>query len=734
MYRRACRTPETGGKAMDGRKAEILAPAGSAESLRAAVCAGADAVYIGGTKFGARAYAKNLGEDELLEAIDYVHIHGRRIYLTVNTLLKDGEIEGLYGYLLPYYLRGLDGVIVQDIGVLQYLRTYLPGLPVHASTQMMVTGAAGAAFLKDMGVVRIVPARELSLGEIRRMKERTGMEIECFIHGALCYCYSGQCLLSSMIGGRSGNRGQCAQPCRLPWQAKEGKPGDLMSLKDLCTVDLLPELIEAGIDSFKIEGRMKQPDYVYTVTEIYRKYVDLYLEKGAEYYKVEKADRDRLYAAYQRRGYTEGYYRQHNGKDMISFRRMQGEKEEADGKEFKIQEKINGNLILSAGERAKLILVHGDRRVECQGETVQPARRQPLDADRAGKQMRKTGNTEFCFGQFRVEMDGEVFLPVQALNELRREGISRLTEAVLDGYRRVEPEGNRNGSGEGNAGNAEDGIQDGRKTGGRLCLSCAVQSFGQLKAAVESEEIERIYIDDELGLEDKARQYLGKRGKGRQYFYAMPYILRMADMEWLEDAYPEIEAFYDGVLIRNWESYGWLLGHGYEKEICLDGNLYVFNRYGKTFIRKLGIRQYTAAPELNAGELKELDIRDAALPVYGYQPVMVTANCIQKTVDKCRKDGGYRWLRDRFQKQFAVRQCCRGCYNVMYNSAPLFLADKAEEVFGLMPGELRLDFTVETEGQVREVLKTYGDAFLYRQKIEPPQTEYTRGHFKRGVK
>ena len=279
---------ETVSKGAYGRagRIEILAPAGSIESLRAAVCAGADAVYIGGTRFGARAFAKNPAEDELLEAIDYVHIHGRRIYLTVNTLLKDHEIEGLYEYLLPYYLRGLDGVIVQDIGVLEYLRRYLPDLPVHASTQMTVTGAEGAAFLKEQGVVRVVPARELSLEEIRRMKERTGMEIECFVHGALCYCYSGQCLLSSMIGGRSGNRGQCAQPCRLPWQAAGRKPADLMSLKDLCTIDLLPELMEAGIDSFKIEGRMKQPDYVYTVTRIYRKYADLYLEKGPGRYKA----------------------------------------------------------------------------------------------------------------------------------------------------------------------------------------------------------------------------------------------------------------------------------------------------------------------------------------------------------------------------------------------------------------------------------------------------------------
>ena len=231
-----------------GRMIEILAPAGSYESLKAAICAGADAVYLGGSRFGARAFAKNLEENDLLDAIDYVHLHGRKVYLTVNTLLKDSELGELYEYLLPYYQRGLDGVIVQDTGVLLCIRKWFPDLPVHASTQMTVTNTYGATLLKKYGVTRVVPARELSLSEICDMKQNTGLEMECFVHGALCYCYSGQCLLSSMIGGRSGNRGQCAQPCRLPYRVEGRKPADMMSLKDLCTIDLIPELIEAGVD------------------------------------------------------------------------------------------------------------------------------------------------------------------------------------------------------------------------------------------------------------------------------------------------------------------------------------------------------------------------------------------------------------------------------------------------------------------------------------------------------
>lgn len=247
---------------------ELLAPAGSFDSLKAAVKAGADAVYIGGSLFGARAYADNPDQELLLKGIDYCHLHGRALYLTVNTLLKEQELEGqLYDYLLPYYREGLDGVIVQDFGVMSFIRKHFPLLPVHASTQMTVTGVDGAMFLKRHGVQRVVTARELSLEEVQEIIRSTGLEVETFVHGAMCYSYSGQCLFSSMIGGRSGNRGRCAQPCRLPYTLYRGssavtsRPQYLMSLKDMCAADLLTELTEAGIASLKIEGRMKKPEY-----------------------------------------------------------------------------------------------------------------------------------------------------------------------------------------------------------------------------------------------------------------------------------------------------------------------------------------------------------------------------------------------------------------------------------------------------------------------------------------
>lgn len=713
------------------RDVEILAPAGSMECLRAAVAAGADAIYLGGTKFGARAYAQNLSEEDLVQAIEYVHIHGRKIYMTVNTLLKDRELNELYAYLLPYYKAGLDGVIVQDIGAVKFIGEYFPEMPVHASTQMTITNTLGADFLKRYGITRVVPARELSLKEIRDMKKQTGLEMECFVHGALCYCYSGQCLLSSMIGGRSGNRGQCAQACRLPYQTEGKKPADLMSLKDLCTIDILPELIDAGIDSFKIEGRMKQPEYVYTVVKMYRKYADQYLKlqkegKGKSSYHVSEADKRELLATYQRRGYCEGYYYQHNGKDMVSLKRPKngrdGSAEEKPWQDIKVQEKINGILTLSVGNRAKLTVSCGDVTVECIGQEVQAALKQPLDPARIEKQMRKTGNTEFTFDNLEILIEGNVFLPMQALNELRREGIEELTEQIQMQYRREEA-----GCGMKKATAGFDSDADGvTETAGKkeCCISASVQNKAQLDTAVNS-KIRYIYLEEDVEFE---------REDGVQYFLAMPYIFRENTIKRYEKMYTEIEKKYDGILIRNWESYAWLKRHEYQKEIRSDYNLYIFNRKTKEELRRLGIARGTASVELNDRELARIGIEEQVFIAYGYQPVMISAGCIQKTSASCDGKGGVLSISDRYQKKFAVRRYCRDCYNVMYNSAPLFLADKAEEVHALAPAELRLDFTTESSGQVKEICHAYTLAFEKGCKTEPPMQDYTRGHFKRGVK
>lgn len=326
-------------KLPEHRLPELLAPAGSFEHLKAAVKAGADAVYMGGQQFSARAYADNFSRDTLVEALHYAHFYETRLYLTVNTLMKEKEIEEkLYDFLYPFYEEGLDGVIVQDIGAAAFLRTHFPQIEIHGSTQMTITDVYGAKAAARMGMNRIVPARELSLSELRTIKEATGLELEVFIHGALCYCYSGQCLLSSMYGGRSGNWGRCAQPCRLPYRTVRdsgtNQTGHLLSPKDLCAIGMLPELIRVGVDSLKIEGRMKNVEYVAGVTAIYRKYLDEYaqdLKENVPQYRsfrkdrmrftgkhVSKEDYHHLEELYSRDGFTEGYWHQHNGKDMMS--------------------------------------------------------------------------------------------------------------------------------------------------------------------------------------------------------------------------------------------------------------------------------------------------------------------------------------------------------------------------------------------------------------------------------
>ena len=252
-------------------RVELLSPAGDYSCFLAAINSGADAVYLSGEKYGARAYAKNFTQEELLNAIDYAHVFNRKVFMTVNTLVKDNELEELYDFLLPYYKQGLDGVIVQDMGVISYIRRNFPDLPVHASTQLAITGLEGINLLEKEGVVRTVLAREVSLDEIRHIHNNSDMEIECFVHGALCYSYSGKCLFSSLVGGRSGNRGRCAGSCRQPYNDKY-----VLSTKDICCLSIIPDLIDAGIASFKIEGRMKSPEYVAGVTAIYRKYIDIY--------------------------------------------------------------------------------------------------------------------------------------------------------------------------------------------------------------------------------------------------------------------------------------------------------------------------------------------------------------------------------------------------------------------------------------------------------------------------
>lgn len=786
------------------REIEILAPAGSYESLKAAIAAGADAVYVGGNRFGARAYANNFSEEELLEAIDYVHLHGKKIYLTVNTLLKEKELEReLYSYLLPYYRQGLDAVIVQDPGVLRFVREYFPSLPIHASTQMTITGADGARFMEEQGVERIVTARELSLQEIKEISEKTSLEIESFVHGALCYCYSGQCLYSSLLGGRSGNRGQCAQPCRLPYKV-DGKTSYVMSLKDLCTVEFIPDLAEAGIYSFKIEGRMKKPEYVAAVTSIYRKYADLYLQKGRKDYSVSREDKQILMDLYNRGGFHTGYYQMRNGKEMLSLHRpnhagikavkvvsQQGKEIKAEamtelhkgdilelpdkenytlgqdvrigqqisiglrkgkkiGKgevlnrtrnekllqelrknfvEQKLQEKINGNLILSTEKDATLTLRLGDTEVTVVGEKAEQALNQPMSEERIDKQMRKTGNTPFVFDTLTISLENSLFMPMQKLNELRRSGLEMLEKEICAKYRRRdEKQEEEKQEKQGIKKNKQHDIQS---------LFVYVEKKEQFLKAIGNESVKRIYIDCtiiEKAWENKELSDLTKqaRDRGKEIYFAMPYIFR-GDTE---KKYAETfdATVFDGILIRNYESFYFLKERFPQAHTVLDCNMYQFNQEAKRFWEENGVHEFTAPLELNYRELQELGCDKSELVVYGYLQMMVSAQCIHKTTGKCTHRSGYTKMTDRYNKQFTSKNCCDYCYNIIYNAEPLCLLEQKEDILQLAPKELRLHFTIENGKETEEVIKQFEEVFIHNKEIGTYEKAFTRGHFKRGVK
>ena len=792
------------------RKIEILAPAGSYESFHAAIVAGADAVYAGGPKFGARAFAENFTEAQLLNAIDYAHLHQRKFYLTVNTLLKDYEIEQLPEYLEPLYQRGLDAVIVQDMGVLNVVRQYFPDMDIHASTQMTVTGVNGAQFLKENGAVRVVPAREISLEEVRNIKSVTGMEMECFVHGALCYCYSGQCLLSSLIGGRSGNRGQCAQPCRLPYTV-DGEKGYLLSLKDICTLDIIPDLIEAGIDSFKIEGRMKRPEYVAGVTSIYRKYVDLYLKNPQKPYLVDDKDKEMLMDLFNRGGFHTGYYKQKNGRNMITIQkpnhigvkvgdvlsqkgrevqmraltdiaagdliefkneaqryttgksckqgevitilapkgmrlpagevlyRVQSPKLLNDLKttysEGKVIEKLYGYISMEAGKAAKLVVCKDEYSVEVESEQqVEAASSRPLDEERIKKQLRKTGNTEFAFDMLDVELHGEVFLPMQQLNEMRRKALEELEKKIQDSFHRKTAEKKV----------LQEEILDTASvkfSKKENKLSVLVETQEQLEAVLENDNsVACIYVDSNLdttGLDAELWNGISDRihKKNIEVFLAMPRIFRNQTIEIFEQAYDSILArYFDGMLIRSMEEYQFLKSKDYTGNIRLDYNLYIMNRFAKQFWKKQGITYGTIPVELNKSEIVNLDSKKDEMIVYGYIPAMVTAQCVTSTVHGCKKDCKITMLKDRYQNEFPVKNQCRDCYNVIYNTAPLYLIDLKEDLEELNAERYRIQFSIENRDEVKQILNQCNSMFSDEKgELFSQKDSITRGHFRRGV-
>lgn len=704
---------------MRNKDFELLAPAGSLEILKGVIESGADAVYVGGSMFGARVYANNFTEEELLEAIDFAHLRGVKVYLTVNTLIKNSEFSKLYDYLLVYYKRGLDAVIVQDLGVVKAIHEYFPSMEIHTSTQMTVTGADGVRFLSQFGVTRVVMAREVSLAEMKRIHEETGMELEAFVHGALCYSYSGQCLFSSILGGRSGNRGRCAQPCRLPYTVEGKKDEYILSLKDMCGIKALDKLHDAGVYSLKIEGRMKQLEYACGVVKYYRSYID-------SKKPVSDADYDRIKALGNRCGFTDRYYFDHNGSDMVTYVKPNFVSNAAEPSPEKRKLSIEGELVLREGEPGSLTVKRGDVTYKASIEPVSAALKAPLDKKTAIDRINKTGDTDFEFSHIKAQIGENVFVPNGALNKLRRDAISGLCDKLLKKYYRnderytdmsrltVLPEHVVK----------SDAAHD--EAINVYTTICSCMTRAQLDTLISYECFDVFYLDfDMYDRKTLIQQFaddvqsLTKRNK--KVYLMLPTIFRADSSDYFVSIAKELDKVsFEGFVVKNYEELYQTENLFTGKKVILDHNMYTFNDVSKSAFFEHGVSGDTVPLELNSREIMHRNNIGSQMIVYGYYPLMTTANCVHKNTKGCDKKQKLIYLKDRYNKSFAVCNNCKECYNTIYNSLPTMLTKNIGKLKEAGIRSFRYSFTIETPKQIKAVM-------------DDKVAEYTNGHYKRGV-
>ena len=723
-------------------KIELLAPAGDYNCFLAAMNAGADAVYLSGEKYGARAYAKNFTKEELVKAIDYAHLFDKKVFLTVNTLLKDDELSELYEYLIPYYEAGLDGVIVQDMGVISYIRRTFPDMPVHASTQLAITGVEGIQMLEKLGVKRTVLARELTMDEIIYIKNNSEMELETFVHGALCYSYSGKCLFSSLVGGRSGNRGRCAGSCRQPYNEKY-----LLSTKDICCLPLIPNMIEAGIASLKIEGRMKSPEYVAGVTAVYRKYIDIFyaninsmsVSDIREYFFSGKSffnDLNTLTKLYTRGGNSTGYYYKHNGKDMItiedaSYKSDKGEvKAQINDIYVSNSKKISLScMVRIAANENMSILINNEFYYE--GGMASVAKNNPLDEDTVRKQLLKTKDTEFEFTEIEFNIDNNSFARISDINRLRRESLDQYKEYLLSKFRR-------------NSSKYSDIIfSDSINVNEDLSVNCEISKYEQLNAVLEFDSIEGIYIPFEI-IKKYGIDLVNKiKCTGKKVYIKFQSVIRYNYLKKNKDIIYEAICLADGALADSHELLQFLKTVDYKGTIIGDIHIYCLNNEAQAKYVEIGINKTTVPIELSRKELLRRNIKGEELLVYGYLPMMLSAQCVNKTVNSCDKNHKELSLKDRKNIVFSVVNNCETCHNIVYNNVPLSLHDELELIKKIKPASVRISFTLEDENRVKDVLKVYShifDNFKSDNCINKDivasvfkQNTYTKGHLNRGV-
>ena len=702
---------------------ELLAPAGGQEALVAAVQSGADAVYMGFGAFNARRNARNFSDEEFRAAVSYCHLRGVKVYLTLNTLVTDRELPLLAEEARVASACGVDAILVQDWGVLDTLRALIPDVPLHASTQMSLHTLSGVKESARLGMTRAVLARELSREEIAEICEKSPIEIETFVHGALCMCYSGQCEMSAVIGRRSGNRGACAQPCRLPYGFSGKADGHPLSLKDACLAPFVPEMQDAGVACLKIEGRMKRPEYVAAVTEIYARLL-------REHRAPTKDEQKKLALAFSRDGFTEGYYRGARGRGMFGTRPENAKWPEDWFGELRARyEKEDQRLVpltfdctIRAGEAMRLRAGDADgHTVTVTGSVPEAARNRALTAEEVEVRLKKTGGTAFSVFSCVVSLDDGLAVSAGALNALRREALSQ-----METLRTAVPERRAFGFAPGKAV---------KNSAEKPLLTVSLHRLAQLSEELIALAPARVYLPIELLPQLDLAPYRGRT----EFFALLPRIYRTQDepilRALLEDG---VKKGVTGVSIANLGHLSLVRGLG----VTLHGDwaLNVYNSAALSFWKKEGLASACASFELRDAQLRDLQ---KALPceaiVYGRLPLMITENCLNANESGCRyfkerpvsvpADGACASapeLTDRRGEHFPVLRAW-GCRSEIENGKILYLADKARDWQSLGLRYACLRFTTESPEDCVQMLRAYqGEAVGAPENI-------TRGLFYRGA-
>lgn len=676
---------------------EILAPAGSFEALRVAVDNGADAVYVGGNRYSARKSAQNFTDEELAAAVDFCHLRNSRLYLCCNTLLKETELDEAMAFIRYAYTIGVDALIMQDWGLVHRVRQELPDMPIHASTQMTVASSDGVKMLEQMGASRVVLAREVTAKEIAAIQERTQLELEYFVHGALCISYSGQCLMSSILGGRSGNRGGCAQPCRLPYTLlKNGQPVTetlpLLCPKDLCLADRVQELKELGVASLKIEGRMKSPEYVAMVTRVY---------KQAAEGTVTEDDIRSMLKFFSRGGSCYGYFdgcTYGNMMDMADGTKIAGSLPDMEKKLKTLPIKMN--LIAHTNEPLYLCIENEDGiSVSVAGALCQKAHTRATEKSRMEEQLKKLGGTAFCADEISVDATDDVAVAIKDLNALRREAIEQLEQKIVSRFHR-EP--------------VAVPVRQEKKAyfNAELPSLCVeVSTKEQLKAAIDM-GISRIYMPAAL---------LEEAEKVKEPVVLLPPIHK--ELQTIEMGKNE------GVCIQNIGQLAKVQG----RHITAGHRLNITNSQSIAMLEDMGVTRFVLSPELNMKAISSLRREtDAFLEVIGYGrlPLMLLENCIIKSAYGCVCDEGEFALQDRKNEIFPIGS--RHCGNIIYNSKPIYMADRMADIKNLQINGIRMCFSLENYETCCIIIREYQEA-LSGKKKEAPEGGFTRGHFYRGM-